>query len=154
MSGRRASSQVALWLPGAPSSARAGRRATKVFVTAHGLADVDETAVLLASELVTNALDVAGGQVVRLGLRLVDAAVVRIAVWDPAPGPALVHESAEQLLAEHGRGLLLVRLLGRAWGVAPGRFGKTVWTEVVLQSAEAEAGVCGTPAPDRATVGV
>jgi anti-sigma regulatory factor (Ser/Thr protein kinase) len=91
-----------------------------------GLAD---SAELLVSELVTNAITAsrsAGSDFpVRLWL-LSDAAQVLIVVWDASPHlPARVDVSAE---AEAGRGLLLVEMLSDQWGTcATPPCGKTVW---------------------------
>ena len=84
-------------------------------------------AVLLTSELVTNAVRHARTEVV---VTLCDAGVgVRIEVTDDAPGtPVLGRPDVD---ATSGRGLSLVNHVADSWGVVrhPGD-GKTVWLEV------------------------
>jgi anti-sigma regulatory factor (Ser/Thr protein kinase) len=91
--------------------------------------DTSETAVLLATELVTNAVE--HGQ----GAAYLDANVedrmIRLEVSDSstvAPRPNT--EVTE--LDERGRGLLLIDALASRWGVRPRSDGKTVWCELDL----------------------
>jgi len=94
-----------------------------------GLAALADTAELLVSELVTNAIRAsqqAGLAVIRL-LLMPAGAGVRIQVWDSAPGqPAWQQDQPAD--AESGRGLLLVELLSDRSGTyrAAGG-GKVVW---------------------------
>jgi anti-sigma regulatory factor (Ser/Thr protein kinase) len=94
-----------------------------------GLAD---SAELMVSELVTNAITAcrsAGSDFpVRLWL-LSDGAQVLIVVWDASPHlPARVDVSAE---AEAGRGLLLVEMISDQWGTsATPPCGKAVWARM------------------------
>ena len=88
--------------------------------------DVGEVAVLLTSELVTNALVHAGG-----GARVsVDVAPerVHVEVADAQPGP--VAPAAWSESATSGRGLALVEALASAWGVRPADGGKVVWFDL------------------------
>jgi anti-sigma regulatory factor (Ser/Thr protein kinase) len=91
----------------------------------HGLVD---DAVLLTSELVTNAVVHAGTPVV-LTCKLADGSV-EVAVSDGHPGrfvpepAATQHSRAERT---SGRGLLLPAALASAWGVTYGRSSKAVW---------------------------
>jgi anti-sigma regulatory factor (Ser/Thr protein kinase) len=94
-----------------------------------GLAALADTAELLVSELVTNAIR-ASQQAGLAGIRLLlmpAGAGVRIQVWDGSPGqPARQQDQPAD--AESGRGLVLVELLSRASGsyrAAGG--GKIVW---------------------------
>ena len=89
--------------------------------------DVTDTAVLLVSELATNAVVHASTaftvdvEWVRDRLRL---EVTDEGLGSPAPRPA-------GLTDEHGRGLQLVRSLSSAWGVErQGPVGKGVWFEL------------------------
>jgi anti-sigma regulatory factor (Ser/Thr protein kinase) len=113
-------------LPPQASSARVARR----FV-ARALFEADaesrEIGVLLASELVTNALLYARGRIV---LEIAPTATsYRISVHDELPGEISArHVSAT---ASSGRGLMLVDQLAQRWGVdAPPESGKDVWFEV------------------------
>lgn len=97
-------------------------------------ADTRDTAVLLAAELATNAIE-HGGAPAQL-----DASVwpdtIRIAVADPSPelpvpaAPADGELGELGELAERGRGLLLVAALASRWGTEPHPHGKTVWCEI------------------------
>ena len=85
-----------------------------------------ETAELIVSELVTNAVIHARTPSV-LGLRL-DTGVLRLEVTDHATG-APNPRNAEPY-AEGGRGLRIVSTLANAWGVEPRPGGKLVWAEL------------------------
>jgi anti-sigma regulatory factor (Ser/Thr protein kinase) len=93
-----------------------------------------DTAELLTSELVTNALvhtdqgalftaTLTGGTERRLRIEVRDFSARR-----PQPRQASDHTPS-------GRGLLLVRELADAWGVRVQRLGKTVWFELAAASA-------------------
>ncbi|WP_428985409.1 ATP-binding protein [Streptomyces globosus] len=92
-------------------------------------AEAVETAELLATELVTNALvhtEYGAEVTVRLaGGRL------RVEVGDGAPGRPRPYVPVVDD-ATHGRGLALVEALAAAWGVETGTGrGKVVWFELV-----------------------
>ena len=83
-----------------------------------------ETAVLLTSEVVTNAL-VHAHSAPRLGVSS-DADGVRVEVGDDdpvPPGPVVDVEPG----ASSGRGLRLVDQLSDDWGIRPADSGKVVW---------------------------
>jgi anti-sigma regulatory factor (Ser/Thr protein kinase) len=97
-------------------------------LTELGALDVVDTAVLLVSELVTNAL-LHGRPTISVEVLAVPSGV-RIAVQDahpdlPTPRPPARDE-------EHGRGLLLVDGMSRAWGVDARPPGKAVWFELAV----------------------
>lgn len=105
-----------------------------------------ETARLLASELVTNALvHTDGGAVVTVTLGGGDAAEVkgrlRVEVRDFVARHPTLHragldgdpESVIAGAATSGRGLLLVHSLADAWGVRAHGVGKSVWFELEAQ---------------------
>lgn len=90
-----------------------------------------ESAELLVSELVTNAIQVTRSYAhtcpVRLWL-LSDRARVLILVWDASPLPPVQMNASED--AESGRGLLLVETLSARWGwyfLPQEKGGKVVW---------------------------
>lgn len=96
---------------------------------------VTDTAVLLTSELVTNAVLHAGTEVaVRAGET---AGGVRVAVEDRSPAPPAPRRFEPD--ATTGRGLVLVEHLASRWGVDAGPDGKVVWVEIDDPA--------GTPAP-------
>lgn len=100
--------------------------------------DVTETAVLLLSELMTNAYRharVSPGREIWARC-ILEANRLRISVADandtfPEPCPAALDE-------ESGRGLTLVAALADEWGAAPreGGIGKTVWCELECEPCE------------------
>jgi anti-sigma regulatory factor (Ser/Thr protein kinase) len=93
------------------------------------LTELADSAELLVSELVTNAITASrsagNDSPIRLWL-LSDAAQVLILVWDASPQlPARADASVD---AETGRGLLLVEMISDRWGTyATLPCGKTVW---------------------------
>src|SRR5690349_1467052 len=92
------------------------RRFVRRELEAWGAAVLVDSAVLMTSELVTNAVIHAGTPVeVRL---LLDASRLRIEVQDLHPlrtlDPTLTRPVDE---SEHGRGLLITRAVASSWGV-------------------------------------
>ena len=137
----------------APQAAAAARRfvrdtlqAWAVTRAADGLGLVDD-AVLLTSELVTNAVVHAGTEI-QVTCRLADGAV-EVVVSDGHPG-RLVPEAAdrEPIATDRtgGRGLLLPAAIASAWGVAYGRASKAVWFRLALDGAG--SGLAGGPDAD------
>jgi anti-sigma regulatory factor (Ser/Thr protein kinase) len=108
----------------AAAEARRFVRSGLVDAGAPGLVD---HAVLLASELVTNALLHAAATAI--GIRLVaDAGGCRVEVADTSAAlPATKHYSP---MASTGRGLQMVERLALRWGTVPQADGKTVWFEL------------------------
>ncbi|MFG2512286.1 ATP-binding protein [Streptomyces sp. NPDC048584] len=129
--GRLASGLRTFDLPATPASVRAARAAVRELLIARGVADdVCDNAVIVTSELVTNALTHAAGDRIVCRLRL-SADRVRIEVEDEARGPGLPMLRRPGPDDQSGRGLLLVDTLGDDWAVTrtPGRTGRTVWAE-------------------------
>jgi anti-sigma regulatory factor (Ser/Thr protein kinase) len=96
-------------------------------------ADTRDTAVLLATELASNAIEHGGAPALLDAYVRADA--IRIAVADPSPvlpAPAPAADAEPEQLAERGRGLLLVAALASRWGADPHPHGKTVWCEIDL----------------------
>jgi anti-sigma regulatory factor (Ser/Thr protein kinase) len=90
--------------------------------------EMTETALLLVSELATNAIR-HGAPPVRLSLRL-DADRLRVEVTDSSPAlPQLGLPGSDQ---PGGRGLQIVQQLAARWGAhaSRSRLGKTVWFEL------------------------
>ncbi|MBC2877543.1 ATP-binding protein [Streptomyces sp. TYQ1024] len=137
----------------AVAGVRAGLRRFLVHWGAPGRA---ETAELLTSELVTNALvHTDGGAVVTAVLGVGPSAVVkgllRVEVRDTLPRRPVLRASdagppareggvrtdggrcADEGAATSGRGLLLVQALADAWGVRTHGTGKTVWFELAAE---------------------
>lgn len=136
-----ASSLTLAALPTAPSCARLHAGAV---LTEWGLTHVAETAELVVSELVTNAVqasteDITGRLRYELAspglpvahLRLLsDGAQVVAEVWDNNPQPPVAKQAA--LDDESGRGLMLVEAVCERWSwhTLPGWPGKVVWAEL------------------------
>jgi anti-sigma regulatory factor (Ser/Thr protein kinase) len=95
-----------------------------------GLADRVDTAQLLVSELVTNAvcaseaLRVPGVPVCRLRM-VSDRHSVVLSVWDGSDAMPVGQEAGPD--QQSGRGLMLVAALGQDWGAYPAQPGKVVW---------------------------
>jgi serine phosphatase RsbU (regulator of sigma subunit)/putative methionine-R-sulfoxide reductase with GAF domain/anti-sigma regulatory factor (Ser/Thr protein kinase) len=93
-----------------------------------GLDGLIDSATLLTSELVTNAVRHAGTGM-ELAVSRTDDHTVRIAVTDRAPAVDVrVRSSGSD--AEGGRGLFLVEQLATGWGSAVDDNAKTVWFEL------------------------
>ena len=116
-------------LDAAELSAREARQLVRAVLSdAQVPADATETALLLVSELVTNAVVHADGRPV------LDIAVarhrLRISVSDTGRGTPEV-QTDNPLLSDHGRGMLLVDTLSSRWGSEPTEpGGKCVWFEL------------------------
>ncbi|WP_435838523.1 SpoIIE family protein phosphatase [Streptomyces achromogenes] len=111
-----------------PQAARHARRFTRRTLRAWQLPpDTVDAALLVVSELVTNALVHTGGPV-RLDLDLAGHRL-RLAVTDSSPrGP--VKPAGIGWEATGGRGIRLVEAVSAAWGTVPVSGGKQVWAEL------------------------
>lgn len=121
--------RASLGLTPDPQSARTARRFIRDFCNASDLGeDICQTACLLTSELVTNAVRY-GGSHALLEAHMPGGAL-RVAVEDANPDLPAVG-LAPALTAEGGRGVLLVSTLADRWGVeASPSGGKAVWFEL------------------------
>nr|BFD85444.1 hypothetical protein StreXyl84_48450 [Streptomyces sp. Xyl84] len=122
--------------PGSPAQAR---RLTRRRLTGWSVCeDTCDTAALVVSELVTNAIvHTASNQIV---CELLDGDdLVRISVRDEGCAPGEPHPSPQRPEEEHGRGLLLVEALCHAWGAQEQGPGLVVWAELPRATGPAEA---------------
>jgi anti-sigma regulatory factor (Ser/Thr protein kinase) len=106
-----------------PVAVPAGRRFVAALLDDWGCAHLTDTAILLTSEILTNAV-VHGLGPVRLQLRHTDleiAVIVSDRGWYQ-PRPRLA-----DLTDESGRGLSLLELLSTSWGARATPDGKDVW---------------------------
>lgn len=121
-----------------PNDARAvpiSRRTLRLVLTMYGLIRFTDTAELVATELISNAvLHTKGPATLRVSW---SADVLRIGVWDADPEPPEPPRELTALAdaaAEDGRGLALVRACADVWGWQPqsrnGTRGKYVWCEL------------------------
>jgi anti-sigma regulatory factor (Ser/Thr protein kinase) len=96
------------------------------------LSAVSDDAVLIASELVTNAV-LAQVPMFKVTLSLQRRRLL-VEVWDSSPTPPMFQQQREDAIG--GRGLFLVHELSERWGTAfSKRGGKAVWSEVALPKA-------------------
>ena len=127
---RKPAARTSTQLPHAPTSAALARRFVAATLHRWGLTALVEVVVLLADELVTNAIVHTQSITIGLVVSLGDHAV-RVEVHDASrqlPTP-------DRLAAwnhEGGRGLGLVAALATSWGAEVTEIGdgKTVWFEV------------------------
>jgi CheY-like chemotaxis protein len=129
--GERRDIEAAIDLPHAPSSARLARQFVADRVCEWHLDALLDDALLVTSELTTNAVTHAESTCrIRLS---VSPATLRIDVLDRGSGTP--EPRPESRTAENGRGLHLVDALTTAWGleVLPGE-GKLVWAELARPS--------------------
>ncbi|MFJ9349542.1 ATP-binding protein [Streptomyces sp. NPDC101237] len=118
--------------PGSPAQAR---RLVRARLTGWSVcADTCDTALLVISELVTNAIVHTATSRVVCEVRDQDG-TVRIAVQDEGCAPDEPHPSPQRPEEEHGRGLLLVEALCKAWGAQEHGSGLLVWAELPHRTA-------------------
>ncbi|MEV7994030.1 ATP-binding protein [Streptomyces sp. NPDC086077] len=133
--------------PGSPAQAR---RLTRIRLNGWAVCeDTCDTAALVVSELVTNAILHTASDVVVCELQDQDD-LVRIAVRDQGCATGEPHPSSVRAEEEHGRGLLLVDALAHAWGAHEHGPGLLVWAELPRQadSARGDLGWGARPKPD------
>ena len=127
---RPGAAQARLRLPSARTSAGAARRFVAATLHRWGVGGLIEVVVLLAGELVTNAIVHTPAAPVGLVVCWIDS-VVRVEVHDSSPQPP-TRDRLASWDDERGRGLGLVTALATRWGVDVDqhRDGKAVWFEV------------------------
>jgi anti-sigma regulatory factor (Ser/Thr protein kinase) len=129
--GRRGGAEAQLDLPLALTSVARARRFVEQMVREWELEQLLDDALMVSSELVTNAVTHAQSSC-RIRLTL-NPARLRIAVMDAGAGtPEPMPPSQTE---EHGRGLYMVDAVTTAWGLeeVPGD-GKLVWAELARPS--------------------
>ncbi|MFG2122957.1 SpoIIE family protein phosphatase [Streptomyces sp. NPDC048710] len=115
-----------------PEAVRHARRFTRRTLRTWGVpSDTMDAALLVVSELVTNALVHTGGQV-RLDLSLVNHRL-RLAVADTSPRSPVKNTNVGWE-ATGGRGILLVEAVSEDWGTVPVSGGKQVWADLVPEA--------------------
>jgi len=120
-------------LPALPSAVPWARRILQNKLLEWQLEGMSDPALLLVSELVTNAVQASASQAVRdgsswpiigLALHLTDTALV-VEVWDTSHALPVLQEADPA--EERGRGLMLVDFLADSWGYRAAGGGKVVW---------------------------
>jgi anti-sigma regulatory factor (Ser/Thr protein kinase) len=89
-----------------------------------------DTATLLVTELVTNAVIHGNGAGASLTLDEVTSGVIHVAVCDRSEDLPQRHPDVPAVEQIGGRGLFLIESFATAWGWEPLRVGKRVWFEV------------------------
>jgi anti-sigma regulatory factor (Ser/Thr protein kinase) len=133
--------QTRLELAAQPTAPGVVRGHVRAVAREWGLADLADTAELLASEIATNSVqatqrlrtraDVVIVPVIRLWVTS-DGVCMVIHVWDASDEMPVLKDSAAD--KESGRGLMLVAALGKDWGCYRKAEGKVVW--VMITSAD------------------
>jgi anti-sigma regulatory factor (Ser/Thr protein kinase) len=127
-------------LPSAPACARGHVRSVAM---EWGMADLADTAELLASELTTNAVRASERLRTTTGLPVVpvvrlwlvsDQASIVIHVWDGDDHMPVRRNCGPD--DESGRGLMLVENLGSDWGAYRKSDGKVVWVQISQSDAQ------------------
>ncbi|MCZ0989523.1 ATP-binding protein [Streptomyces diastatochromogenes] len=115
-----------------PKSVAQARHLARQSCTAWGFdAETGETAALLTSELVTNAVLHGRSHSIRVQVARVDGDLVRIVVVDKSHRmPEMKHPDPEDV---SGRGLLLVDALTDRWGTDLLPWGKRMWAEILIK---------------------
>jgi len=127
-----ASRHLQLTLPASGQPVRLARQVAREVLTAWRLTHVEETAVLLVSELVTNAVrDAASADVITLELE-VEHTCLRIEAYRCRPGLAMPRTTGE--FDESGFEFALVHSLADRWGVRESVTGKTAWAKLDIGS--------------------
>ncbi|QIP82930.1 ATP-binding protein [Streptomyces sp. Tu 2975] len=122
-------------LPHAPEAAAVMRRRVRAVLTDwHLSADVAEDVVLLASELLTNAIAHAlPPATLRVSQVMVDALkAVRVEVTDAGPAASADRPASGLDPDEHGRGIGIVMALSARHGVRERADGTTWWADVFV----------------------
>lgn len=125
--------EYSLSLPNDLRAVPISRRTLRLILTMYGLIHLVDTAELIASELVSNAvLHTKGPAALRVSW---SDGVLRIGAWDANPEPPdPPHDVANLTGAENGRGTALVRACADVWGWHPlsrfGHRGKYVWCDL------------------------
>ncbi|MGW2119940.1 ATP-binding SpoIIE family protein phosphatase, partial [Streptomyces zhihengii] len=112
-----------------PDAVLHARRFTARTLRSWGVREEADAALLVVSELVTNAIAHTRGEV-RLNLTL-SSDRLRVAVTDASPRSPV--KPQVEWDATGGRGLLIVEATTAAWGAVPLSGGKQVWAEIPVE---------------------
>ncbi|MGX4692049.1 ATP-binding protein [Streptomyces sp. JNUCC 63] len=121
--------------PGLEASAEVARKLVRTALAAWHLEELTDTAILLVSELVANAVKHTDSRVIRIVVSRPSEQFVRTGVVDKAHVLPEMTKPGDDLLTS-GRGLLLVDALAERWGTDLFRWGKQVWAELVSEPAQ------------------
>ena len=124
-------------LAAGPSAAAEARRQVRAAVCTWDIPVDPDVAVLLTSELVTNAIRHEVSGMISLAVTC-SRDQLRVDVYDTSRSLPMVVEAAVD--AETGRGLMLVATLSAEWGFYRTAAGKAVYFALALQPSMAENG--------------
>ena len=122
--------ELELTLTATPKAPGAAREAVRSWLTDRYDQETADTATLLVSELVTNAVVHGAGPGPSLTVDLVADGVLHVAVRDSSCHLPQRHPEVPDLEQAGGRGLFLIESFATAWGWEPLRSGKRVWFEI------------------------
>lgn len=118
----------ALTMPGTENTVPDVRAVVRAIAHVWEMSDLADDAVLVVSELVTNAVKHTDTILLRVTVNRPEPHVIRIEVSDRSPQPPTPRCPGDT--EEGGRGLALVEALTSRWGTEPTRKGKRVWGEL------------------------
>ncbi|MFF7649238.1 ATP-binding protein [Streptomyces sp. NPDC007983] len=118
-----------------PESAEAARRLVRTALAAWGQENLIEDAVLVITELVSNSVNHARLESIRVVITRPSEDVIRLGVADRARSVPLLRTDSNGD-DTRGRGLLIVDALTERWGTELYRWGKQVWAEMKCEAAE------------------
>ncbi|CAN5764156.1 hypothetical protein BH23ACT12_BH23ACT12_18610 [soil metagenome] len=124
--------EAQLQIPPVSTGIGEARRFTRDQLKAWGVASVADNAILMISELVTNAI-LHGGEGAVLTLMFNDLKI-RAEVRDSNPAVPVVRRYSET--ATTGRGMVIVDALAATWGTFAVDGGKIVWFELAIEGIE------------------
>ncbi|MET7368236.1 SpoIIE family protein phosphatase [Streptomyces sp. NPDC005566] len=128
------SDHTASWsLPNAPEVVSTARKLTTDQLSRWGLAELEDSTVLIVSELVTNAVRYATGPI---ELRLIRDQALTCEVTDDSSTAPHLRRALDS--DEGGRGLYITAQLTDRWGSRRRRRGKTIWAEQDLPGTATE----------------
>jgi anti-sigma regulatory factor (Ser/Thr protein kinase) len=113
--------------PADVASAASARRFTEAVLSRWGCDGFRDDALLLVSELVTNAATHANSSCEVIISHAAERLRIEVRDHDPRHVPV---QQPFDVTAQHGRGLLIVERVAADWGTRSGPEGKVVWFEL------------------------
>jgi anti-sigma regulatory factor (Ser/Thr protein kinase) len=126
--------ELELTLTATPTAPGAAREAVRTWLIGRYDQETADTASLLVSELVTNAVVHGTGPAPSLTVDLVANGVLHVAVRDSSRHLPQRCPEVPDTAQPGGRGLFLIESFATAWGWEPLRSGKRVWFEIECAS--------------------
>jgi anti-sigma regulatory factor (Ser/Thr protein kinase) len=126
--------ELELILSATPAAVGAAREAVRAWLTARYDQETADTATLLVSELVTNAVVYGTGPSPSLTVDQVGNGVLHVAVRDSSRDVPQRSPDVPDTDRAGGRGLFLIESFATAWGWEPLGSGKRVWFELECAS--------------------